>query len=83
MPKADPLTALETKGCPPHHWYIPIGDENRDGMGHCIKPCCKAKKDFGRDGHTIGSRQFYQEMLLLKSRKGGKNSRKEELVEIV
>lgn len=82
MLKIDPPTALETRECPPHLWYIEVDGKHGDGMGHCIKHGCNAVKDFTRYGHTIGSRQFYQEMLLLKSRKGGKNSRKEELVEI-
>jgi len=46
-----PSVAIETPGCPPHRWYIEIDSKGRDGMGYCIKPGCKAVKDFSSDGH--------------------------------
>lgn len=49
-----PPTALETKECPPHLWYITIVDvsvtskSNYHEIGTCRK-CHTAVKDFGKE----------------------------------
>lgn len=75
-------TALETKDCPPHLWYIKIDDKNRDGMGYCTKPGCKATKDFSGNGHKADRKELYRELMHRKCSEGGKKNKKAGLMGI-
>ncbi len=59
-----PLTALETKECPPHCFEV-----DEFNVGRCNKPGCKAVKDFGK---LLRRQPIHLSGYRAKSRKGGR-----------
>lgn len=59
------LTALETKKCPPHHWYI-----DNEGMGRCLK--CPQKMCFIKPMSSKGKFGTMSELYREKSANGGR-----------